>query len=103
MAFAQSISKSMAVVNGETITEDDLARVADGRIRQLAQSRPAGQSDANFEREKLTIRWDALHYLIERRLARAEAARQMISEDELIQNEVESKVPVPTIELAQAF
>jgi protein-disulfide isomerase len=103
MAAAQSSSKSMAVVNGETITEDDLARVADGRIRQLTQSRLPGQSDPSLEREKLSIRWDALHYLIERRLARVEAARLMISEDELIQNEVESKVAVPTIEMARAF
>src|SRR5262245_41464474 len=103
MAAAQSISKSMAVINGEAITEDDLGRVVDGRIRQLTQSRPPGQSDASFEHEKLTLRWEALQYLIERRLARIEAARLMISEEQLIQNEVENKVPVPTVELARAF
>ena len=73
---AQTGAKPVALVNGEAITDEDLGRAANGRIRMLTQSREPSQSDESFEREKLAIRWDALNYLIERRLTRAEAARR---------------------------
>jgi protein-disulfide isomerase len=100
---AQSTSKTLAVVNGESITEQDVARVADGRLRQLAESREDSQSDAAFERAKLAIRWDVLNYLIERKLIRAEASRRMISEDDLVDSEIENATPEPTREAAEAF
>jgi predicted DsbA family dithiol-disulfide isomerase len=103
LAAAQSVPKKLAVVNGEAITEADIARVADGRVRQLAASRDQSQSDASFEHDKLAIRWDVLNYLVERKLIRAEAARQMISEEQLIENEVESAIEMPTREMAEAF
>jgi len=100
---AQSISRNLAIVNGETITEEDVGRVANGRVRQLTETREPSQSDVSFEREKLAIRWDALNYLIERKLTRAEAARQMISEDDLIENEIDRNAPLPTREVVMAF
>ena len=103
MAAAQSAPKVLAIVNGEKITEQDIARVADGRLRQLVESREPSQSDASFERDKLSIRWDVLNYLIERKLIQAEATRRMMSEDDLIDSEIEAAVPEPTREAAEAF
>src|SRR5215831_13272873 len=103
MAAAQSAPKVLAIVNGEKITEQDIARVADGRLRQLAEAREPSQSDASFERDKLSIRWDVLNYLIERKLIQAEANRRMMSEDDLIDSEIEAAVPEPTREAAEAF
>lgn len=103
VAAAQPAAKTLAVVNGEAITEQDVARVADGRLRQLAEGREPSESDASFERSKLAIRWEVLNYLIERKLIRAEAARRMISEDDLVDMEIEYATPEPTPEVAEAF
>jgi len=102
-AGAQSIPKTVSMVNGEAITDEDLGRSSSGRIRMLTDSREPSQSDESFERAKLAIRWDALNNLIERRLTRAEAARLMISEDDLREAEIESHVAFPSRENLEAF
>src|ERR1044071_1761957 len=84
MTVAQSVPKTVAVVDGQAITEEDLGRAANGRIRLLMQSPEALQPASGLERAKLAIQWDALNYHIQRRLTRAEAERRMISEDDLI-------------------
>jgi protein-disulfide isomerase len=101
LSAQQSPSMDLAEVNGETITESDVFRVAGGNLRQLEDLRPPTQ--AAYEREKLAIRWRALNYLIERKLVRAEAARQMISEDDLMEREVEGNMEKITPELVEAF
>src|SRR4051812_14844251 len=103
MIAAQSVVKTVAVVNGETITEDDLTRAASGRIRQLTEMREPSQSDVSFERARQSIRWEMLNHLIELRLTRAEAARQMISEYDLIDREIERAIEMPTRESVEAF
>src|SRR5262245_5389342 len=103
VAGAQSVPATVGVVNGEVITDQDLGRSASGRIRMLTESREPSQSDESFERAKLAIRWEALNNLIERRLTRAEAARRMISEDDLLEAEIESRVAFPSGEMLEAF
>ena len=98
VAVAQSV-RNLAVVNGEAITEDDVFRAAGGALRQLDETRP--ESNAKYEREKLAIRWRALNSLMERKLVRAEAAKLMISEEELMETEVENylqDIPDPIVE-----
>src|SRR5262245_52592362 len=103
VAGRQSLPNTVGVVNGEVITAEDLGRSSSGRIRMLTESREPSQSDESFERAKLAIRWDALNNLIERRLTRAEAARRMISEDDLLDAEIESHVAFPSREMLEAF
>jgi protein-disulfide isomerase len=91
------------MVNGEAITDEDLGRSSSGRIRMLTESREPSQSDESLERAKLAIRWEALNNLIERRLTRAEAARRMVSEDDLLDAEIESHVAFPSREMLEAF
>ena len=100
---AQSVPKTVAVVDGQAITEDDLGRAANGRIRQLMQFPEPSQTAESLERAKLMIQWDALNYLIERRLTRAEAARRMISEEDLMESEIESRIESPARETIEAF
>jgi protein-disulfide isomerase len=103
VAGAQSVPDTVGVVNGEVITAEDLGRSSSGRIRMLTESREPSQSDQSFERAKLAIRWEGLNNLIERRLTRAEAARRMISEDDLLDAEIESRVAFPSREMVEAF
>jgi predicted DsbA family dithiol-disulfide isomerase len=98
VAAAQS-ARNLALVNGEAITEADVYRAAGGALRQLEENHP--QSDAKYEREKLAIRWRALNSLMERKLVRAEAAKLMISEEELLESEVDNylqDIPDPIVE-----
>jgi len=98
VAVAQSV-RNLAVVNGEAITEEDVFRAAGGALRQLDETRP--ESNAKYEREKLAIRWRALNSLMERKLVRAEAAKLMISEEELMETEVDNylqDIPDPIVE-----
>jgi len=101
LAAAQSSAKNLALVNGEAITEEDVERVAGGRLRQLEQMGPQPQKD--YERERLAIRWRALNYLVERKLVRAEAAKQDISEERLLDREVESNMETLSDEVVAAF
>jgi protein-disulfide isomerase len=103
LIVAQSVPQTVAIVNGQAITEEDLGRAANGRIRLLMQSPEASESQASLERAKLEIRWEALNYLIERRLSRAEAERRMVSEDELIESEIDNRIEPPAKETVEAF
>ncbi len=100
VALAQS-ARNLAVVNGEAITEEDVYRAAGGALRQLEDTRP--ESNAGYEREKLAIRWRALNSLMERKLVRAEAAKLMISEDELMETEVDNYLQDIPDQMVEAF
>jgi protein-disulfide isomerase len=100
VAVAQSV-RNLAVVNGEAITEEEVYRAADGALRQLEETRP--ESSAKYEREKLAIRWRALNSLIEKKLVRAEAARLMISEEELMETEVDDYLQDIPDQIVEAF
>src|SRR5215510_10372757 len=99
-AVAQNL-KNVALVNGETINEQDLARASAGEMRQLEAKRP--QSDAVFQREKLTIQWKALNDLIAQKLLQAEAAKLMISEKKLLENEVDNYLSDIPERMVEAF
>src|ERR1700722_1369126 len=103
VSFAQMAPKTAAVVNGEEITVQEVDRAASGQLRQLSELRDDSQSNSSFERAKLAARWDALNYLIEKKLIRAEAARLMISEEAVVRRKIEDVTPDATPEAAEAF
>ena len=94
VAGAQSSSKPVAVVHGETITEDQMNKAA---AADLAKAPNASA------REKLEIQWKALNALIEDKLIGLEAARDSVTKEQLIDIEINSNVPTPDNEEVEAF
>lgn len=101
IASAQSVSKTLAVVNGETITEEQVNRVAAADLTKLEANRPATQ--AAYVRARLEIQWKALDSLIEDKLITAEAAKQKVTREHLLEAEVESNVGVPSNQEVEEF
>jgi protein-disulfide isomerase len=83
LAAAQE-SKRLAVVNGETVTEEQVVRAAGPGLEKLSG------------RPRLEAMWKALDSIVEDKLLAAEAAKLKMSKDELIQIEIESNVAAPT-------
>jgi len=98
---AQSGSKTTAVVNGEIITEEQVTQAAGADLQKLETHRP--QAEATYAQEKLQIMHKALDSIVEDKLFAAEAAKQKITKEELIQNEIESNIEVPSDEEVAAF
>ncbi|PYS06159.1 MAG: hypothetical protein DMG12_05020, partial [Acidobacteria bacterium] len=101
MLTAQSGSKTTAVVNGEIITEEQVTQAAGADLHKLETRRP--QAEATYAQEKLLIMHKALDSIVEDKLFAAEAAKQKITKEELIQNEIESNIEVPSDEEVAAF
>jgi len=79
----QSSSKPAAIVNGQTITEAQVAKAA-------GSQRPAAM-------------WKALNAIIEDKLLSAEAANIGRTKEELVQIEVDSDLPQPADQLVETF
>jgi protein-disulfide isomerase len=94
MLTPQSGSKPAAMVNGEVITEEQVAKAAAGDLQKLEARRP--QAEATYPRERLQIMHKALDSIVEDKLLAAEAAKQKITKQELIQNEIESNIEIPS-------
>ena len=62
----QSGSKPAAVVNGEVITEEQVAKAAAGDLQKLEARMPQGE--ARYEQEKLQIMHKALDSMLEDKL-----------------------------------
>src|SRR5947207_127325 len=93
-SLSQSSSKPVAVVHGETITEDQLNKAAAADLAKAA--------NANA-REKLELQWKALNGLIEDKLIGLEAARDQLTKEQLIDIEIDSNIPTPAPEEVEAF
>ena len=76
-------SPILGVVEGQTISEDDLPPQVQGQLKPLRE-------------QEYRIRKQALDNLINQKLVEAEAKKKGISPDILLQQEVESKVGEPT-------
>jgi protein-disulfide isomerase len=100
-ACGQSPSKAVATVNGETITEDMVQKAAAPELDRLEQKR--NQFLVTLERDKKAAVEDALDQIVEERLLGAEAKKRDISIDQLVRQEVESKVAVPAEEEIRRF
>ena len=100
-AFAQSNSDRVAVVNGQTITQQQLEKAADTDLKNLEMRRQ--QQEASLAQDKQQILTKALETVVADRLLEAEAAKQKKTKAELLDAEVNSNVDTPTDEEADLF
>jgi protein-disulfide isomerase/Skp family chaperone for outer membrane proteins len=101
VACAQSQSKTVAVLNGESITEEQLQKAAAPALERLEQKRQ--QFNVTLERDKKSAVADALDDLVNDKVLAAEAKKRNISVNELVQQEVDNKVTVPAEETIRKF
>jgi len=101
VACAQSQSKAIAVVNGESITEDEVQKAAAPELEKLDQKQK--QFMATLERDKKSAVEDALEDIVNRKLLEAEAKKRSITVDDLLRTEVQEKVTPPTEEIVRKF
>jgi protein-disulfide isomerase len=94
-------SRTLALVNGEAITEAQVTTVAASELTALESKK--SESPATYERDKLVILHAALDSIIEDKLVAAEAARDRVTKEQVIYSEVESNVPTPSPEEVEAF
>ena len=76
-------SDPIATVDGQVITEDDLAPLVQGQLRPLRD-------------QEYQIKKKALENLISQKVLDAEAKKKGLTADKLLEQEVDSKVPEPT-------
>lgn len=101
VACAQGQSKTLAVVNGEAITEEQVQKAAAPELDRLEQKRQ--QFLVTQERDKKAAVEEALEGLVNDKLLGLEAKKRNITVNELIQQEVDNKVTVPTEETVRKF
>jgi predicted DsbA family dithiol-disulfide isomerase len=93
--------RTLAVVNGEIITEDQVLKNASGDLKKLESNRPPAESA--YAREKLAIMWRALDALVEEKLITAEAAKLKMTSEQLVWAEIDSNVETPSDQDVEAF
>ena len=101
VACGQGQSKTLAVVNGESITEEQVQKEAATELERLEQKRQ--QFLTTFERDKKGAVEDALDKLVNDKVLGLEAKKRNITVDQLVQQEVENKTTVPTEEVVRKF
>lgn len=101
VACAQGQTKTLAVVNGENITEEQVQKAAAAELDRLEQKRK--QFLATHERDKKSAVEDALEELVNDKLLGLEAKKRNITVNDLVQQEVENKVTVPSEEVVRKF
>ena len=92
-AGAQSGSKTLGLVNGEVITEEQVNKAAARELEGLELKRL--QSEATQKRDTQEVMEKTLNSLLQQRLMAAEVAKRKISEDALIA-EIENGVKMPS-------
>jgi len=100
-AFAQSNANRVAVVNGQSITQEDLDRAAASDLKNLETKRL--QNDATLAQDKQQILTRALEQLAADKLIEAEAKKLNMSREQLLDAEVNSNVETPSDDDAEAF
>ncbi len=90
---AQSGAKKLAVVNGDTITEDQVNSAAATELENLSLRQL--QLQAGFAQDKHEILEKTLDALVQNKLFAMEAAKRGVSVDEFLKTEIESKVGAP--------
>jgi protein-disulfide isomerase len=91
---AQSTSKPLATVNGETITEDQVMRAAAADLAALEAKKSS--SPATYDRDRLVILHQAMSGIIEDKLIAAAAVRDKTTKEQIIFAEIESNVETPS-------
>jgi protein-disulfide isomerase len=93
--------KPLAVVNGATITEDQVLKNAGAELKKLESNRPAAES--TYARERLAAMWRALDALVEEKLIATEAEKLKMTVQELVWAEIDSNVETPTDADVESF
>ncbi len=101
VASAQSNSNRVAVVNGQTITQEELEKAAAGELKGLETRKL--QNDASLSQDKQEILQKALDELVAEKLIEAEAAKEKKTKEQLLEAEVESNIDTPSAEEVEAF
>jgi protein-disulfide isomerase len=100
-ADAQGPTKPVAVVNGETITDEQVQKEASSELARLDQKKD--QFLSGLERDKKKAVENALNEIVTEKLLAAEAKKRGITIDELVKKEVEEKIPVPSEDAVRGF
>jgi protein-disulfide isomerase len=101
VAFSQTNAKGVAEINGQFITQEELNQAAAEDLKGLETKRL--QNDAGLAQDKQEIMTKALDELVANKLIEAEAKKQNVPPEKLLENEVDSKVKAPTEVEAGAF
>jgi len=101
MAFAQSNANRVAVVNGQTITQEELDKAAANDLRNLETKRL--QNDATMAQDKQQVLTRALEQLAADKLIEAEAKKLNMSKEQLLDAEVTSNVETPSDSDVEGF
>ena len=94
LASAQSNVGRAAVINGQTITHQELEKAAQAELKELETRRLQNESAVAQDRQQILTK--ALEELAATKLIEADAARQKKTVAELLDAEVESNVDSPT-------
>src|SRR6185503_21369194 len=100
-AAAQTASKTLATVEGQAITEQQVLQAASADLTKLDANKPTPQSA--YDRARLSALWKALDSLIEDKLITMEAERQKITKQRLIEVEIDSNVETPSPQEVDGF
>jgi len=101
IAFAQSNSDRVAVVNGQVITQQELEKAAEGELKNLETKRL--QNESSLAQDKQQILTRALDDLVAEKLIEAEAVKEKKTKDQLLEAEVESNIETPSDAEVEAF
>jgi len=101
LAIAQSNNARVAVVNGQTITQQELEKAAADELKGLETRRL--QSDASLAQDKQEVLQKVLDQIVADKLIDAEAAKENKTREQLLQAEVESNIDTPSNEEVEAF
>src|SRR5262249_44803820 len=95
IAAAQTATKPAAIVNGQTITEGQVATAAAKDLKKLGTDGSQSQRSAAM--------WKALNEMIADRILTAEAKKADRTKAELIQSEIDSDLPPPPAQVVETY
>jgi protein-disulfide isomerase len=101
LAAAQSTSKTLATVEGQIITEQQVLQAAAADLTRLDANRP--QPQAAYDRARLEILWRALDSIVEDKLITLEAAKNNMTKARLIEIEVDLNIQTPSPQEVDQF
>jgi protein-disulfide isomerase len=99
LSAAQTAPQTAGVVNGETITGEQVMMAAAADLQRLESSGPRDST----ARPRLEILHRALDAIVEERMIALEAASQQVTPQQVIDAEIESNVAVPSAQEVAAF
>ena len=100
-ANAQSSGARLAVVNGEVITEEQVQKAAGRELENLELKR--FQFEANLRQDKSNLMLNTLEEMLAEKLIAAEAMKRSMTGDQLVRDDVDARVPIPSDEAVEKF